>query len=215
VRPPSTAAPAPSPHRPRWVRRIAFTIGLILAVSAILFLWLYQPLSANGSGAYWVDPRFGMRVGDFTSPTGDTFSAYDVRYEDGRLFRYALTLYNKGPLPITITGIGGDGCNNCLSPLEFERSLAAPETGPFQFDQRHARPFRTVSIDPGEYRFVVVESRFDHCEGSEKGTTYGYTTVSVVFRMGFVSRTVELPMPFTFEVRMGPGGCPNGFGSAG
>ena len=77
------------------VATIAVVLGTL--VFSGVYLSRYQPLSANGTGATWVDPRFATELGNFTPPEGEPFSAYRVRYEDGRLFRYALTLYNEGP----------------------------------------------------------------------------------------------------------------------
>lgn len=71
-----------------------------------VYLVRYQPLSANGTGATWVDPRHATRLGDFSPPVGESFTAYRVRYEDGGSFGYAMTLFNEGPLPVTITSIG-------------------------------------------------------------------------------------------------------------
>jgi hypothetical protein len=213
VRPPETRVTS-TPPRPRWARRLAVALGLLLLASSILYVWRYQPLTANGSGGWWVDPRFGTHIGDFTSPAGNNFSAYRVRYVDGETFRYGLTLNNEGPLPVTITSIGDDGCDGCVFPLEFERSTVAPGDGPFRFDQHHTQPFETVELSPGDYRFFVIESRFDHCEASSPGMSYGYGLVQVTYRIGFAPHSVRLPMPYSLEVEMERAGCPNGMGSS-
>ena len=77
------------------VSTIAVLLGFL--VFSGVYLVRYQPLSANGTGATWVDPRFATELGNFTPPEGESFSAYRVRYEDGRSFSYAMTLYNEGP----------------------------------------------------------------------------------------------------------------------
>jgi hypothetical protein len=214
VRPPEVTAAPPAP-RPRRGRRIVVVVALVLLASVIAYIWRYQPLSTNGTGAAWVDPRFGTSIGFFTPPTGEDFTAYRVKYVDGETFRYGLTLYNEGPLPVMITGVGDDACDDCVFPLEFERSLVAPSSGQFQYDPGHALPFTTVEMGSGDYRFFVVESRFDHCEANSEGVGYGYTLVPVTYRIGLISRSVLLPMPFTLEIGTNPAGCPNGLGTAG
>jgi hypothetical protein len=176
---------------------------LVSLASVIAYLWRYQPLSATGPGLRG-SIRGSARRGDFTSPSGEYFSVYRIRYVDGETVRYGLTLHNEGPLPVAITGIGDDACDDRVFPLEFGKSLVAPRSGQFQYDPGHARPFTTVEMASGDDRFFVVESRFDHGEANSEGVGYGYTLAPVTYRIGLIARTVRLPMPFTLEVGMEP-----------
>jgi hypothetical protein len=194
-------------------------ISLIVVVVGVLvlsgvYLSRYQPLSANGTGTTWVDPRYATHLGDFNPPGGESFSAYRVRYADGRLFRYALTLHNEGPLPVTITGVGEDNCGDCTIPLVFERSSVTPPTGRYQFDSEHAAPFDGFVLQPGAYRSVVIEERFDHCESYATGSGVTFQSIAVGYRTAFFHHEVRLPMPYTFEVRFRGPECPGGLQSA-
>lgn len=209
VRPPTTAPPQPTPPR-RGVRRlvvaaIAIVTGVI--VFSGLYLWRYQPLSANGTGAYWADPEFATSLGYFTSPQGEDFSAYRVRYRDGELFRSALTLRNEGPLAVTVTGVGDLGCAGCEDLLVFHRASIGPATGQFVYDVEHVQPFEPFVLEPGTFRLVLIERRFDHCESFSPGSGSTFTHVPVDYRVGPVDRSVLLPMPFTLELQIGQADC--------
>ena len=178
-----------------------------------VFLVRYQPLTMNGGGATFVDPRFATHIGDLTPPVGESFSAYVVRYEDGLTMRYGMTLYNRGPLAVTITGVGGSECEGCVSPLVFERASVAPPDGRFMFDRRHARPLEPFVIEPGTFRYIILEARFDHCESYEPPGGVTFLSVPVRYRTWLVSHEVQLPMPYSLDVRMRDG-CPEGTGTA-
>jgi hypothetical protein len=178
----------------------AITVLLGFLVFSGVYLVRYQPLSANGTGATWVDPRFATELGNFTPPEGESFSAYRVRYEDGRSFSYAMTLHNDGPFPVTITSIGETDCDGCPTPLVFERSTVAPAGGTYQYDREHATPFHGFVLEPGAFRYVVIEARFDHCESYSADTAVTYLSIPVGYRTAFVDHDVQLPMPYTLEV---------------
>jgi hypothetical protein len=178
------------------------------------YLLRYQPLSANGTGATWVDPEFATELGNFTPPEGQSFSAYRVRYEDGHLFRYALTLHNEGPLPVTITSIGEPECGGCTFPLVLERSSVAAAGGKYQYDRERATPFDGFVIQPGAFRYVVIETRFDHCESYSADTAVTYLSIPVGYRTAFVDHDVQLPMPYSLEVPFHGPECPGGLQTA-
>ncbi len=190
------------------ISTIAVVVGVLLFSGA--YLSRYQPLSASGTGAWWVDPRFATELGTFTPPIGDDFSAYRVRYEDGRTFRYAMSLYNDGPLPVTITTIGAPQCDGCVFPLVFERSFVGPAQGRHLFDVRHVEPFEPFVLGSGDFRLFLVQDRFDHCEAHEAGVTFGFTSIPITYRTGPVHHSVRLPMRFSLEVLIEPSGCPQG-----
>jgi hypothetical protein len=209
TRPMEIGSPQP-PARRRWVRRVLVSVGVGLLAFSGVYLARYQPLSADGTGATWVDPRHATRLGDFSPPVGESFSAYRVRYEDGSSFSYAMTLSNEGPLPVTITSIGEDGCRDCPSPLVFERAVVAPDGGTFQHDRKRATPFHGFVLQPGSSRYVVIETRFDNCESYAPpgGVTYG--SIPVGYRTWGVEHQVLLPMPYSLDVWIGGEGCPGG-----
>jgi hypothetical protein len=194
------------------VSTIAVLLGFL--VFSGVYLVRYQPLSANGTGATWVDPRFATELGDFTPPEGGSFSAYRVRYEDGRSFSYAMTLYNEGPFPVTITSIGENDCDGCPTPLVFERSTVAPAGGTYQYDREHATPFHGFVMRPGTYRYVVIETRFDHCESYSPGSGVTFLSLPVGYRSWLTDHEVQVPMPFSLDVRFRGPECPGGLQAA-
>ncbi len=176
-----------------------------------LYLWRYQPLSANGTGAYWADPEFATSLGSFTSPQGDDFAAYRVRYEDGRLFRYALTLHNDGPLPVTITSVGQEpDCVGCLFPLVFERVSVAPASGRYRYDHEHTTPFDGFVLQPGAYRYVRIETRFAHCGSYAPPGGVTQLSIPVGYRTWGLEHQVQVPMPYSLRVWFRGGECPGG-----
>jgi hypothetical protein len=185
----------------------AFAIVAGVLVVSGAYLLRYQPLSVNAGGTTWVDPRSASRVGHFTSPDGVSFTAYRVRYREGRSFSYAMTLHNQGPFPVTITSIGEPECERCTSPLVFEGSSVAPAGGRYQNDRDHAEPFERFIIRPGAFRYVVIETRFDHCESYSPGSGVNLTSIRVAYRTGFLQREVLLPMPYTLEIRFRGSEC--------
>ena len=193
------------------VATIAIVLGFLVFSS--LYLLRYQPLTANGGGTTWVDPRFATRLGEF-APEGESFSAYRVRYEDGHLFSYALTLYNEGPLPVTVTSIGEPECRGCTFPLVFERSSVAPAGGRYQKDREHAIPFDGFVIQPGALRYVVIETRFDHCESYSPGSGVTFLSLPVGYQAWFTDHEVQVPMPYSLEVPFQGPECPGGLQAA-
>jgi hypothetical protein len=190
------------------VSTIAVMLGVL--VFAGVYLLRYQPLSANGTGASWVDPRYATPLGNFTPPVGDSFSAYRVRYEDGSSFSYAMTLSNEGPFPVTITSIGETDCDACPTPLVFERSTVVPAGGTDQYDRQRAKPFHRFVIRPGTYRYVVIETRFAHCEAYSPPGGVTFLSIPVGYRSSGIGHQVQLPMPYSLEVRIRGGECPGG-----
>ena len=209
TRPTEIGSPPP-PRRLRWVRRVLVSVGVGLLAFSSVYLVRYQPLSANGTGATWVDPRFATRLGDFQPPEGQSFSAYRVRYEDGSSFGYAMTLHNAGPLPVTITSIGEPECEGCAFPLVFERSSVGPVGGTYQYDRGHATPFHAFVIQPGGYRYIVVETRFDHCESYSPGSGVTFLSIPIGYRTWGLEHQVQLPMPYSLEMRFRGSECPGG-----
>jgi hypothetical protein len=192
-------------------------IAIVLGITVLsgLYLSRYQPLSANGTGASWADPRYAERVGSFTPPEGASFSVYRLRYVDGHSFRYALTLFNEGPLPVTITNVGeAFDCESCTFPLVFERSALAPSSGQYQFNVEHSTPFERFVLEPGAFRLVVIETRFDNCESYSPRSGVDVLSIPVAYRTGFLHHEVLLPMPFTLEVRFRGPECPGGLQAA-
>ena len=115
---------------------------------------------------------------------------------------------------MTITSIGETDCVGCSTPLVFERSTVAPARGAYQYDREHATPFHGFVMPPGTYRYVVIETRFDHCESYSPGSGVTFLSLPVGYRSWFTDHEVQVPMPFSLDVRFRGPECPGGLQAA-
>jgi hypothetical protein len=212
VAPPPTATPATSAPRRRPIRWVAIAVVVLLVgglVGIQAYLLRYQPLSANGTGSSWADTTFATRIGDFSSPSGEDFAAYDVTYQDGRTFRFAFTIGNLGTLPVTIDSVALPGCDGCVDPLEYVSTSIAPASGPNMFDHTRSTPFQPFELGRNGYRVVEIATRFSHCEAWGRGTSSTYSIVEVRYHTGWVHHTIWLTLPYTLGVRFTASSCPD------
>jgi hypothetical protein len=208
----SRAASPPDPPRRHVIRWVAVTMTLLIVGAAAAgqgYLLRYQPLSSNGTGSFHVDDRYATSLGDFSSPSGETFTAYDVRYSDGAAFSYSFTIGNLGRLPVTIDSVTTVPCEDCVFPLEYVATRVAPAAGPDRFDPSMAEPFVPFRLDPGGYRLVEIATRFDHCEHWGAGDSTRSATIEVRYRAGWVHHTVRLALPYTLRVAFTASSCPD------
>ena len=183
---------------------VAFLI--VFAVAYMAFFLRYQPLTATG-GTSWVDPAFATNEGAFTSPMGEDFTQYRVRYADGERLRFMFTLTNTGGLPITVQGIRLDAaCDNCRYPLE-QRSTAMLVHGPNENDPAHARDLQPFTLGAGDYRNIVISARFVHCKDLGEGDVVTFSSVWVRTRAGIIPNETTLPLGFNLSVSR-KGACP-------
>jgi hypothetical protein len=205
---------APPPDRPRrhivrWV--VVALVVLLVGAGAAGFVYLlrYQPLSANGTGSYWADTAFATSAGDFSSPSGEDFTAYDVRYEDGQTFRFSFTIGNLGILPVTIDSVRTPVCEGCVFPLEYVSTSLAPASGTYMFDHTRSRPFAPFELEPNSYRVVQIATRFEHCTAWGPGPSTTTSIVEVSYHTGLVHHTVRLTLPYTLTVAFSASSCPD------
>jgi len=211
VRPP-LAAPQPDRPRRRVIRWIVVSVVVIVVAAvavACVYLLRYQPLSANGTGSFGVDHRFATSRGDFISPSGESFTAYDVSYSDGERFSYSFTIGNLGRFPVTIDSVAPLGCERCVFPLEYVATALAPPSGPDMFDPVQAEPFTPFRLDREAYRLVVIETRFAHCDAWGPGSSTTSSIVEVSYHTGPVHHTVRLTLPYTLTVAFTASTCPD------
>jgi hypothetical protein len=193
----------------RWI--VVGIIGLLVVAAAALqgYLLRYQPLSADGSGSFGVDRRFASSRGEFTSPSGESFSAYAVRYQDGETFHFSFTIGNLGRLPVTIDSVTTPPCEGCVFPLEYVSTSLSPPTGPDMFDGSRSEPFAPFRLDPDGYRLVQVATRFDHCRAWSPGSSTTSSQIEVRYHTGWVHHTVRLTLPYTLTVAFDASSCPD------
>jgi hypothetical protein len=189
--PPRDPGPFPPTRRPsrrRWIAWGAlFGAVAILATAMGLFLTNYDPLCHQDcTGFGGASGPTVRRLGDFTAPSGESFTAYRAQHVPGKELRIVFTLSNEGPFGITITHVGfGPGYLHWLS---MERVQTRPESG-----NQSLSPFRPFSLSAREYVDVFVTLRMTGCLGQSTQTQIG--SIPVTFRvLGFTRHTtVSLP----------------------
>jgi hypothetical protein len=189
----------PAPRRRRRWPIVAVSLLALFAIAYVTFFLRYQPLTAD-AGTSWVDPDYATRVGPFTSPRGETFTQYNVRYVDGERLAFMFTLRNAGGLPVTIQSVRLDtGCDTCNYPLQ-QRSTAVLAHGPNETDPAHARDLRPFTLGGDDYRNIVVTARFVNCKDLREGDVITFSSVRVHMRAGFVPHDATLPLGYNLAV---------------
>jgi hypothetical protein len=202
AKPAPAGAGAPGKAPPKVRRRWPFAVVALLAVLALSYLMFflrYQPLTATG-GTSWVDPTYAARVGAFTSPRGEDFTQYNVRYTDGERLTFMFTLTNTGGLPVTVENVRLDaGCDNCTYPLQH-RSTAMLAHGPNENNPTHARDLQPFKLAADDYRNIVITAKFVNCKDLGVGDVVTFSSVWVRLRSGMVAHDTTLPLGYNLAV---------------
>jgi hypothetical protein len=186
------------------VRWTGLSAVAILLTSAVAFLANYDPLCHQQCGGIsGVSGPTVQLLGNFTSPTGDDFSAWRVMHSPGQEFSFWLTLSNEGPVGITVTRVGD-------APQQFDRfSVVRVQTQP-ESGQPPLRDFRPFSLKPSsnEVMDVLVTMRMQSCV--EGGTSYQFGSIPVTYRVLGITRRTTVFLRSSIAVTGAPGTtCPN------
>jgi len=197
---------APPRRRRWWLIAAALVVVVGLGTAGGIFATNYQPLTSSAFGG---DPGAFRSLGRFMSPHGESFTAYRVTYHDRQLTSYVFDLINRGPLPVTVTGIGGASGN--------EKTLMAM-TGVFMAvrndlccNPKPAQlvPFQAFNLPPNHQRLIQVRARFTGCERWTPGTSSTYSLQHVHFRALGIPRNAWVDVHATYQVvAPAPPGCP-------
>lgn len=180
---------------------------LVFAIAYVAFFFRYQPLTATG-GTTWADPAYATKVGDFTSPAGEDFTQYNVRYVDGERFSFMFTLTNTGGLPVTVDDVRMyPACADCHYLLQ-QRSTAMLPHGPNENDPAHARELQPFKLGGGDSRNIVITAKFVDCKAFSEGTIQTYSDVWVQLRSGMIPHDAVLPLGYNLSVTR-KGACPS------
>jgi hypothetical protein len=198
------------PHR-RWFRFAILTLVPILLLGGIgfsIYLSRYQPLTGNGTGAYWVDPALTIDLGSFQSPSGDIFNAYRVDGGNGSELRFGFTLNNIGSLPVRIDSVGDPRTGDWMRVVEVR---TAPETAPVVGIEMPADPFRPFTLGSDEGRIVIVTVQLPDCGPPQPGDKgWGSSSIGterVDFTVLGMHREATIVLPYSIEIRTGMN-CP-------
>jgi hypothetical protein len=165
----------PSPKSkppPMWVRHVAITLPLIVALSAVSDHdpIVYGSVGAPGpevtdvsSDANWFDEKD-------QSGWGESFGAphYVFRLRPGDAFSYLISVRNDWPLPVTLLGLSESDYKAMAAPgapIDYRPIglglLRDPTT--FKLDAGDVEQFHPVSIGAGEEVAIVVASIAGFC----------------------------------------------------
>jgi hypothetical protein len=196
--PPRSPSPLDESSRPkrRWLRRTI--VALVLAVVGsgagfLVYLDNYAPLSADNGGGSWLAPSPAIHdFGDFSSPHGDSFQAIGVRCRVGVPIRFGITLWNKGPIGVTVRSIH-------LGPSEMVGARATrlgSTEAPHRFDPAAATPFQAFSLGSHDYRFVVIDAVMHSCNVG----VFGFSQMTVDYSVLGIRHEMTVFLPYSFMV---------------
>jgi hypothetical protein len=144
-------------------------------------------------------------------PFGRSFTAYDVRYHNGKWLEYGFTLVNEAPFPVIVDQIVSPGPGDPLAVVSVSISATGGAFGPAPPDQMIA--FHPFSLPSHDARFVLIRERFSGCslDGNYADGVEWATTPSVKYRFNLrlftAHRTDFLPLAYSVHV-WGHAGCP-------
>ena len=185
-------------------------MSVILAVALAAGLaWVanVEPLTQGHSGFPIRDPRVGS-----SSRLVDAFGVVGlvntVRVDPGTTFRYDVTIWNDGPLPITIENIGDSGA----APIS--RRVVAFAANPYYGGRPRAiAPFSPFRLDPDQGAFIEMEVRVGNDACLDRSGFMLWSSEPVTYRILAVTRhsDVETGIEVRIEGKDGPTpGCSDG-----
>ncbi len=206
--PPEPPGILSKPSRSRWRRWVFGGLAVLMAtllIAAVVFVSTYDPICHGTSGCTGIGGANGptmKNLGQFTSPTGENFSAFSLDHHPGDTFRLFFTLSDQGPFGITITRIGWT--NPTYSPyFSVARVGANRERGTATFPPFH--PF-SLSGHGGEYIDVAVTVRLRGCLVDGGGTSISDIPITYRF-LGFTHHTTVY-LPETIQITGTARHCP-------
>ncbi len=205
TRPPQTPVrPRSIAERPRrWPKRVlaALVVMLLIAVAGS-WAWLvrYQPLVGGGTGSYIVTPaRLQTGSSSVEGYLDGSFSQVQMRLVTGTKYRFEFPLWNKGRLPVTITGLS-EASEGAPGDTVRLRLAGTTSMTAHLANKPSTAPFVPVTLAPGEGIEVFVDVRID-ANAYEGGAVVGINTLVVnytVLRFLHRDATVFLGMSVQF-----------------
>jgi hypothetical protein len=182
---------------------VAVALSVILGVALIAgFAWLanVEPLTRGHSGFPVRDPRV-----ESSSRLVDAFGVVGlvntVRVDPGTTFRYSVTIWNDGPLPVTIENVGdsGDG--------PISRRVVAFAANPYPGGHpRTTAPFSPFRLDPDQGAFIEMEVRLGNDACLDRSGFTLWSSEPVTYRILGITRhsDVETGIEIRIEGKDGP-----------
>ena len=182
--------PAPPPRSRRWQVILLTVLGVALILAGVSHLLL---------GRY--DPELALLDQDVQAPGSVQplrvagRDLVQVQYVDREEMRIALTLDNRGRLPITVTGASA-------GPKARRLMQAFAVTG-----VRHGGDFRpgvategsSVGLGAGDAETVVVRVRFTDCEFISSRSSSLLSSLTLRYRVLWRTSEVTVPLPTAYR----------------
>ena len=189
--PPAMAIPeAPRRRRWRWVLLALVLLVATTSTGAVITVGRYRPLES------------GMRFHAWGADTVPS-PGREVRlvYEHGEEFQYSFDVRNTGPWGVTVTGVEltRPAGNRFEGPIEQLEVRMAPVKN--RLDDRNSVPFRPFSLGSSDYRIIVIRARFWDCETLGRGSSAGWGTEMVRYRVLGISRKMDVRLARDLIVR--------------
>jgi hypothetical protein len=182
---------------------VAVALSVILAVAlAVGLAWVanVEPLTQGHSGFSIRVPRVesSRRLVDAFGVVG---LVNTVRVDPGTTFRYGVTIWNDGPLPITIENIGdsGDG--------PISRRVVAFAANPYYGgNPRSVIPFSPFRLDPDQGAFIEMEVRVGNDACLDRSGFMLWSSEPVTYRIIGITRhsDVQTGIEVQIEGKDGP-----------
>lgn len=115
---------------------------------------------------------------------------------------YWFTLTNTGRLPVTVTGVGDDGCADCVDPLEY-RATRILGLRAFGGSGADSRPFSPFTLGRGEATTILVQTVVGHCDSWANDSSATYVSVRVGYSVLGIDRHAWVDLPMSIEIWRG------------
>lgn len=198
--PHTSVADSPPRRHQRWWLALVVLLGLLAGSGT--YLANYQPLEMGSS--FGPGPDY---LATTVEPPYVEVATVPLRYRDRETTWFALTIRNRGPWGVTVTGVMksfGGLVEIAGARIHPDPDFALPELS-------ETLPFHSFSLASGTERAIVVVGRFANCESylSPGGGTI-MEGISVRYRVLGISKTAYIEFRQGLVVITPPdSGCPS------
>ncbi len=177
-----------------WLAVAAVTIAVGLP-SGALILW-----QAQADLEFWTTSAWWSRVDGAHEVQTEAAGAsqYTVPIRPGKIQGFVITVYNPSNMTQVITGSADP-----ISPgAPVSPQISVSTTGAMrQIGEPHWVRYRIGGpIPPHSYRWVRVLWRSAHCYLNAAGGSQGTTDLRLRVRVGWITKTEDIPLPAEFAV---------------
>ncbi|HWO46335.1 MAG TPA: hypothetical protein VNO87_12285 [Methylomirabilota bacterium] len=158
--------------RSRWTRKRLAVLAVFVGVAAYVFvaIWM-QPVALGSNATFTGIPGHNPTKEAAVGGLGLTQQELVWPYVDGGVVTLVTSLANRGPVGLTITGVGTDPpCPRWCGLYSIKTTRAAVLANPGRCCELNesatwsARDFRPIYVDPGHEGVVALHILMTNCE---------------------------------------------------